>query len=149
MVQTNSYTYDAATLLKDTGVIGASAAATVGGSAAVVNVGQAWTEGVAVLDVTAIETDSSNEIYTIIMQGSADAAFTTPVTLGSMTLGHTSAVPGAGATATIGRHYLRFGNEQDGVVYPYLRLYTYVAGTIAGGGGINYSAWIGDTKSAS
>lgn len=145
----NSYTYDAATLLKDAGVVGSSAAATVGGSAAVLNVGPAFAEGVIVLDVSAIETDTGNELYTVTVQGATDAAFTTPITLGAMVLGHNSVLPGGGATNTVGRHYLRFQNEQDGVVYPFLRLYTTVAGTIAGGGGINYSAWIGDTKSSS
>lgn len=143
----NSYTYDAATLLKDAGVVGASAAATVGGSAAVINVGSAFAEGVAVIDVSAIETASNDELYTVAIQGSADAAFTTPVTLATLPLGATAAVPGGGATATIGRHYVRFGNEQDGVIYPYLRAYTAVAGTVATG--INYSAWIGKTDSAS
>ena len=145
----NSYTYDSATLLKDAGVIGASAAATVGGSAKAIYVGPAFVEGVAIADITAIETDTGNEIYTLVMQGSADEAFTAPVQLASYAPGHTSVIPGGGATTTVGRHFVRFSNEQDGVIYPWLRIYTVVAGTIAGGGGINYSCWIGDTKSSS
>lgn len=143
----NSYTYDAATLLKDAGAVAASAAATVGGSAAVLNVGPAFTEGVINIDVTAIEIDSSNELYTISLQGSAAAAFTSPANLGALTLGVTNVLPGGGSTTTIGRHTLRFQNEQDGVIYPYIRLYTTVAGTAATG--IDYSAWIGKTDSSS
>lgn len=144
----NSYTYDAATLLKDAGVVGSSAAATVGGSAAVINVGQAFTEGVANIDVTAIEVDSNDELYTISIQGSAAAAFTSPANLAALSLGAAGVMPGGGSVNTVGRFALRFQNEQDGVVYPYIRLYTTVAGTIAGGGGINFSAWIGKTDSA-
>lgn len=147
MPQNNSYTFDVATLLKDAGVLKADAAATVGGSAAVVNVGPAFVEGVVNVDVSAIEVDSADDMYTIQIQGSADSAFTAPVNLATLQLGHTTALGGP-ATSTVGRYAVRFQNEKNGVIYPYLRAYTDVSGA-AVATGINYTAWIGKTGEAS
>lgn len=144
----NSYTFDVATLLKDAGLIKTDGAAQVGGAAAVVNLGAAYAEGVVVIDVTAIEVDTASDLYNIILQGSADAAFTAPVNLGMVQLGHTTALAGGSATSTTGRYYLRFQNERNGVIYPYIRIYNDVDAT-ALATGINYSAWIGKTGEAS
>lgn len=149
MPRQNSYTFDAATLLKDAGLIAASAAATVGGSAAVLNVGDAFMEGVLVVDVTNItDIDANNEVYTIIVQGATSSAFTTPVQLAALSLGAAEVIPGGGIDSIVGRYYVRFGNEQGGVIYPYIRVYTLAAG--AGiTAGINYVAWVGKTGSDS
>lgn len=149
MARQNSYTFDAATLLKDAGLIAASAAATVGGSAAVLNVGSAFVEGVVNVDVSNItDIDANNEVYTIIVQGATDAAFTTPVQLAALSLGAAEVIPGGGIDSVVGRYYVRFGNEQGGVIYPYVRVYTLVAGAGVGNG-INYIAWVGKTGSDS
>lgn len=147
MAQNNSYTFDVEGLMKDAGVIAASAAATVDSVAKVFPAGQAFMEGLLVIDVTAIEIASNDEIYHIIVQGAAASAFTTPYTLAALPLGATEVTPGSAPDATVGRYFLRWQNEQNGTIYPYIRVYTNVAGTIATG--INYTAWIAKTGSAS
>ena len=131
--------------MKDAGVIGASAAAEVSSTAKVLDLGAAsFTEGNVVIDVTAIEIASNSEIYTIILEGSNVAALASGIVpLAVMLLGANEVIVGGTDTdSTIGRYVMPFRNERDGVVYRYLRLYTVVAGTIATGGGINYTAFL-------
>jgi hypothetical protein len=140
--QIRSYTYDADLALKDAGLVAADAAATVGGSARRINVGDAVFKGVAVIDVTAIEVASNDEFYRIIVQGSTSPTFASDIeNLAEITLAAAAVRPGGAKVSTTGRYELFFVNEQDGVVYPHIRLFTDVGGTIATG--INYSAFIG------
>jgi hypothetical protein len=140
--QIRSYTYDADLVLKDAGLVAVDAAATVGGSAKIVAVGDAVFKGVAVIDVTAIETASNDELYRIIIQGSTSPTFASDIeNLAEITLGAGAVRPGGAKTSTTGRYELFFVNEQDGVVYPHLRAFTDVSGAIATG--INYRAFIG------
>jgi hypothetical protein len=140
--QLRSYTYDSTQLLKDAGLVATSAAAQVGGSAKRLEVGQGFFKGVLVIDVTAIETDSSNELYRITVQGSDSPTFASGIeNLASIDLGHTSARSGSAGTSTVGRYELPFTNEQNGQSYAYVRVFTAVAGTIATG--INYTALVG------
>ena len=135
-------TFDAELEFKDTGLVAASAAATVAAAAAVVDVGTGHYRGMMVIDVTALEVASTDEIYDIVIQGSPDATFTaaTSVELCQLNL---SAVAvkrtDTNKADTVGRYKLYFDNENDGTYYRYLRVYTVVAGTVATG--INYSAW--------
>ena len=83
-----SRTYDNLLLLKDAAVVTVDAAAQVGGSARVVDVGDAHMDGVAVIDTSAIDTSGGNT-YTVRIQGSLTIGFGTPVELadiGSFTL---------------------------------------------------------------
>ena len=130
--------------LKDAGLIAASAAATVSAVAKVLDTGGGFTDGNVVIDVTAIEIDTSNEIYTLILEGSSSSTFaSTIVPLAVMLLGDNAViVGGCDVDSTIGRYIMPFRNERDGTVYRYLRMYTVVAGTIATGGGINYAAFL-------
>jgi hypothetical protein len=148
MPRNNSYTFDAATLLKDAGAVTSSAAGTVGGAAAVWNAGSAFVEGVLNVDITeAPDIDANNEAYTIVVQGATAAAFTTPVQLAALSLGAAETVLGAGIDTAVGRYQVRFQNEQNGVIYPYIRVYTVVAGTVVAG--LNFIAWVGKTGSDS
>jgi hypothetical protein len=63
MTQRRSYTLDAELIMKDAGLVAADAAATVSGSAKTLNVGEAAFKGVLVVDVTAIEIASNDELY--------------------------------------------------------------------------------------
>lgn len=140
--QIRSYTYDADLALKDAGLVAASAAAQVSSAAKIVNVGAATFKGVAVIDVTAIEIASNDELYTIVIQGSTSSTFASDIqNLAALDLGATEVRLGGAIDSTTGRYELVFINEQDGVVYPYVRAYTVVAGSVATG--INYSAFIG------
>jgi len=143
-----SFTFDANLEMKDAGLVAASAAATVDSAAKVLDVGTGLFEGNIVIDVTAIEVDTGNEIYSIALEGSNDSGFSsgTEVELCMLRLGDSSTT-GTDVDNVVGRYTLPFNNRQpsgtgfsDGYCWRYLRLYTTVAGTIATG--INYTAWI-------
>lgn len=145
--QRRSYTYDVAQLMKDAGAITASAAAQVSAAAKVLDTqaGAASTvaalyEGILVIDVSAIDISSTDEAYDIIVQGSDSSSFASGIeNLAQLNLGATAARDGGAANSTIGRYELKFLNEQNGVAYRYLRVYTKVAGTTPS---INYTALI-------
>ncbi len=136
MVRRN-FTTDDGLALKAAGVIAASAAV-----ATILDLGDGFVEGNIVIDVTALEIASNDEIYDIVAQLSPDAAFGTAgnivercsLTLCALEVTRTDAAK----DAAIGRYILPFDNEFGGTLFRYLRLYTVVAGTIATG--INYAA---------
>lgn len=140
-----NYNFDAEMQLKDAGLVAASAAATVGGVAKVIDFGPGRFEGIIVIDVSAIEIASNDEEYTIVLQLSADSAIASGVEIGAMmNLGalelRTGDVGDFSVDSVAGRYELPFVNEQADVTYRYGRLYTVVSGTIATG--INYTAFI-------
>lgn len=73
------YTFDAEMLLKDAGLVAASAAATVGGNAKIADLGTARFEGVAIIDVSAIEIASNDELYDILIEVSSSATFASDI----------------------------------------------------------------------
>lgn len=137
-----NYNYDAEMQLKDAGLVAATAAAQVGGADKIIDLGVGRMEAVAVLDLTAIETDSSNELYTVAIQGSSSATFASDIqNLAMMDFGHLSTPRKGGAiTSLVGRYEIPFVNEQNDIRYRYLRLHTTVAGTVATGA--NFSAFV-------
>lgn len=138
-VRTHNYVVDSNMQLKAAALVAASAAGSL-----ILNVGDAFMKGAVVIDVTALEIGTGDEFYTIILQGSPDAAFGTAgniVELCQINLGAKSPrLSDADKDDTTGRFILRFQNEYNGAIYPYLRIYTKVAGTIATG--INYEAHV-------
>ncbi len=134
--QLRSYTYDADLSLKAAGLIAADTGHLI------VPVGEAVFKGVAVIDVTAVEIASNDERYVIAVQGSTSSTFASDVqTLAAIELGATEVRSGGAIDSLVGRYEVPFINEQAGVCYPYVRLYTDVSGAIATG--INFSAFIG------
>jgi len=71
--------YDVDLVLKDTGVVGASAAATVSSAAKIIDLGSGNVECDAIIDVSACEVASENESYRIAVQLSNSATFATDV----------------------------------------------------------------------
>lgn len=137
-----SKTYDNDLLMKDAGLVASSAAATVGGVAKVLDAGAGLLDADLVIDVSAIEIASNDEKYSISIQGSNSATFASGIEqLATKILGANEAVEGD-ADSAIGRYVLAFRNERLGTKYRYLRVYTTVAGSIATGGGINFTAYI-------
>lgn len=139
----SQYTYDAALLLKAAGLVAASA-----NSALILDVGNGLLDADMVIDVTALELDSNDESYTVVLEGSPDAAFGTAANitpLAMVVIGDHASTAGAlqaqGADDVVGRYVVPFRNERNGTTYRYLRIRTVVAGTIATG--INFSAFIG------
>jgi hypothetical protein len=126
--------------LKDAGLVAADAAATVDGSAKIIDLGTGFVAGEIVIDVTAIEIASNDERYDITLQLSDSATFASGIVdRCCLSLGAHEVLPGDTDSAT-GRHTLPFNNRyKDETVYRYARLYTDVTGTIATG--INYSAF--------
>lgn len=147
------YPIDATLQLKDAGLIAASAAATVGGSARVLDlVGTGLTMGQAtapqffadvMVDITAIEIASNDELYSIVLEGSDSATFAGAIEeLAVLRVGALEVLsPDNDVDSDVGRYVMSWsGNGRNGRQYRYVRLYTVVAGTIATG--INYSAWL-------
>jgi len=151
---TNRYgfTYDSNLVLKDPGLIAASAAGQVNGKNQLIDVGDGVYWGAAVIDWTACEVDSSNELYTVSVQGALRGTGSTrdvPVldtshieNLAMADFGHTSVRKGAAETSpSSGRMILPFRNVVADTTYQILRAYITVAGTIATG--FNVGIWIG------
>jgi hypothetical protein len=137
-----TYNLDIQLLLKDAGLVAASAAATVGGSAQILDMGAARFDGVVVIDVTAVEIGTGDETFTIIVQGSNSASFASGIqNLGMIDVGaNATGRPGGAIDSLVGRYELMLTNEQADVTYRYIRIYTKVGGTIATG--VNYTAYL-------
>lgn len=136
------HTYDATGLLKDSGLVAATAAGTIGGVPKIYDAGYARLDAVAVLDVAAIEVGTGDESFIVLIQGSSDPAFASDVVnLAQAQFGHISTFPGGASTQpTAGRYEVGVWNEVNGRLYRYIRVYTVVAGTIATG--INYKVFL-------
>lgn len=132
--QYSMFQYDDELNLKDAGLV----ASTTTGST-IVDLGPGITDGFIVIDVSAVEVASGDEIYNISLEGSNVAAMaSSSVSLATIEMGN-AGVPADVDTST-GRFAVPFRNEQNGTVYRYVRIHTKVAGTVATG--INYSAFL-------
>ena len=132
--------YDSNLELKDAGLVAATAAGTVDGEAVIVNLGEGLVEGNMVVDVTALEIASNDEGYAVKLQGSSESDFSeTYEDLAILELG-AAEVLGGDQDSETGRYIVPFKTERNGTIYPYVRVYCEVAGTIATG--INYSAYM-------
>ena len=149
MGQVSQHSYDTLLPLKAAALVASSAAGslivnvapgTLGHKAVVPKI-----EADLVIDVTALEIASNDEIYDIILQGSPDAAFGTAGNIQELAAISLSAKEVKRSDSDkdddVGRFILPVRNEFGGTTYQYLRIYTVVAGTIATG--INYSAYLG------
>lgn len=139
--QSNQRIYDVNLQLKDAGLIASSAAAQVASANKIVDLGLGRCQGDIIIDATAVEVDTDNELYTIIAEFSNSSSFASTIIPGTqLYLGSAGGIPGGGDTIKgAGRYTLPFSNVINDVHYRYLRLYTLIAGTIATG--INYSAF--------
>lgn len=127
-------------ILKDAGLLATSAAGQVDSEDVVIDVGSGLVEGQMIVDVSAIEIDSDNELYQISLQGCSSVGFTNTFTdLAVLELGAAEVV-GGDVDSETGRYKIPFKNEKNGVIYPYLRTYCACSGSIVTG--INYRAYI-------
>ncbi len=125
-------------ILKDAGLIAADAAWTVSAAAKIADLGAGLVEANLIIDVTAIEIASDDEIYKLSLQGSSDSAFAdTFEDLAILELG-ANEVLGGDQDSAIGRYVIPFRSERNGTTYRYIRGYTDVTGAISTG--INFSA---------
>ena len=138
--QNHHYVFDAELEMKDAGLVAASAAAQVDAADKIIDFGAAiFVRGVVLIDVTAIEIASTDEIYEIHVQLSSSATFASTIRGRAALVLGANAVVLDDADSAVGRYLLYFDNEYNGTVYRYGRLYTKVGGSIATG--INYSGW--------
>lgn len=135
------FTYDDALEMKDAGLVAASVAAQVGGSAAVIDLGDNRVDARVIVDVTAIEVASGDEKYEVELQVSDSASFASGIfNAGTLKFGDSTVNGESADTAVPRRQELQFTNEINGITYRYARLFTRVAGTVATG--INYKAFM-------
>lgn len=97
-------------------------------------------EAVLIVDVSAMDIVSNDEIYNIMLQGTNDA-FTTKEILAHLALGATEVRPGAAVDSVIGRYEVPFITEQHDVNYDTVRLYVDLGGTTPS---ITFKAWIAE-----
>ena len=142
MDQSRKKIVDSLLQLKDAGAITADAAATVGGSAQVLDMGggHLGDNAKVVIDISAAEVDTGNELYEIKVQGTNTAAFggTDIVDLIVIRLGDAAVLAGA-SDLTTGRYVIPFSLTQGDTTYRYIRAYTDVTGTTPS---INYTAFV-------
>jgi len=145
-------TFDAATELKDAGLIAASAATQVGGSDVILDLEEGGGlfdtpsgsdgsrfDGSIIIDVTEIEIATGDEVFDILAQVSSSPTFASDVkNVAGLNLAATAVADGGADDGEVGHYELGFTNEQNGVARRYMRLFTVVAGTIATG--IDYVA---------
>ena len=132
--QYSQYTYDDDLVLKAAGLVASSA------DGSILDLGEGLFDGFVVIDATAIEIATGDEIYTLSIEGSTVAAMTSEsVCLAKKVLGNL-VVPMDDAASAAGRYVIPFRNEDNGELQRYVRLSTLVAGTIATG--INFTAFI-------
>ena len=132
-------TFDYLLRLKDAGLVAASAAAQVDSADKILDMGAQRFDGRVIVDITACEVATGNEEYRILVQGSTSATFASGVwNLGALQLGDSSVSQETVDTAATRHQEIAFCNEVNGTLYRYVRVYTFVAGTIATG--INYTA---------
>lgn len=138
--QQKDFTYDNATLLKDAGAITADAAAQVSASNKILDLGAARMDGRVIVDVSAIDVSSADEVYVLIAQFSNSSTFASGVIGGvALRLGAAAALQGESAASVVGRYELPVTNEINGTTYRYMRMYTDVGGTTPS---INYTAFL-------
>lgn len=132
--QYSQFTFDSDLELKAAGLLAASA------DGDILDLGAGLVDAYLVIDMSACEVATGNEIYTVSLEGSTVAAMTsTSVCLAKKVFGNL-VVPMDAALSASGRYVVPFRNEEGGTLYRYVRLSTLIAGTIATG--INFSAFI-------
>ena len=130
----SQFTYDDDLEMKAAGLLASST------DGSIIDLGEGLTDGFLVIDLTACEIASTDEIYTVSLEGSTVAAMTSAsVCLAKKVFGNV-VVPMDDAASAAGRYVIPFRNEETGEIQRYVRLSTLIAGTIATG--INFSAFI-------
>ena len=134
MSKYSQFIYDSDLEMKAAGLLDASA------DGDILDLGEGIVDGFLVVDLSACEVATGDEIYTVSIEGSAVAAMSSgSVCLGKKVFGNL-VVPMDAALSAAGRYVIPFRNEEGGTVVRYVRLSTLIAGTIATG--INFSAFI-------
>lgn len=136
-----SYSFDINLLLSDnaaaytadgyTQVGGADAVLDLGGNQGVTPLQQARIDAMCIIDVTAIDIASTDELYRLKIMGCNISSFASNVVeLASMQLGDGSTmVPNTQKDSVVGRYELPFCTEQANLKYEFIKMYVDVGGT--------------------
>lgn len=96
-----------------------------------------------VVDITAIEIASNDELYTFLLQGSNSSTFASGiVNLAMMQFGATEVLLGGAGDSVVGRYINGVSNDML-ADYKYVRLNVIIAGAVATG--ITFSSWLTKT----
>jgi len=129
------FSYDDALLLKAAGLVAATARHTI------LDLGASRVDGRIILDTTAVESATGDEVYTVELQLSNSATFASGIFIqAAVRFGAASLTFESAASPAVARREIAFCNEINGTVFRYMALNTRVAGTIATG--INYRAFV-------
>ena len=110
----SQFTYDDDLEMKAAGLLAASADGTI------IDLGEGLTDGFLVIDLTACEVASTNEFYTVSLEGSTVAAMTSAsVCLAKKVFGNV-VVPMDDDAATAGRYVIPFRNDENGEIQRYV-----------------------------
>lgn len=139
--------FDEITQLKDAGLIAVDDICQVDGSDAIVDLGDGHVEADIVIEASAVEADTGDEIYNIGLQFSNSSTFASGIVQGIM-FPYGDAVPigalftagGADTDTVEGRQVIPFNNTFNGVHYRYCRFAIEVTGTVLTG--MNFIAYI-------
>ena len=126
-------TFDYSLYLDDGGAITASAAGEIGGTDKILDLGAGLVEGSVIVDVTALDVDTGNELVTLGVQISSSATFASDYyQVASLQIGDAAVLAGD-TDMTTGRYVIPFNNLiKDGTTKRYMRMYWTIAGTVAG-----------------
>lgn len=134
------FIYDHSLLAKDAGLVAADDAAQVSSADKIIDLGAGRADVRAIVDVTAVEVASNDELFLVGVQFSNTADFSAGVVNGPALIFGALEVTNASADSATGRFELPATNEVNGTVYRYARMFTHVTGTIATG--INWSGFL-------
>jgi hypothetical protein len=134
--------FDSLLQLKDAGLVAASAVAQVASANRILDLGTAKMRADLIIDASAVEVATGDELYTIIAEYSNSATFASGIAAGQVLyLGHATPMLGAATVNNVeGRYIVPINNVINNTIYRYMRLNTIVAGTIATG--VNYVAFL-------
>ncbi len=125
--------------LKDAGLLAASAACQVGGNDQILDLGDGNWMGDLMIDVTALEVATGDELYIIGLQLSGQSDFASDIVEAvSVHMGDATKLAGD-IDSPLGRYTVPMNNDFAGTVRRYARLYVTISGTIATG--INFTAY--------
>ncbi len=154
-IRGQSYIFDADLELKDAGLIAADENATqVDSTDSIVDLGAGRCDGTLVLNVSACEVASGDEVYQVCMMFSNSSTHASGVVAGpTFYLGDAAGIAAILNAPTvvpdtdnaIGRYELPFTNVYDGVSYRYLLLSVEVSGAVATG--VNFTAYVSKKNS--
>lgn len=130
----SQFTYDDDLSLKAAGLVDTSAA-----ESTVLDLGDGLFDGFLVVDVSAIEVATGDELYDIGLQGGNAVGFDdVNVKLGQVLIGADAGLETD--DSLIGRYAIPIRNEKNGVIFRYVRINTVVSGTVATG--VNFKAFL-------